>query len=62
MADRQTVIVEAVRTPIGRRHPEKGCYKNTHASGLLATCGKEMGLVTICCTGGLGTGNLIQRI
>ena len=29
------VIVEAVRTPIGRGHPEKGYYKDTHPNGLL---------------------------
>ena len=27
---REVVIVEAVRTPIGRGHPEKGYYKDTH--------------------------------
>jgi transketolase len=29
-------IVEAVRTPIGRGHEEKGYYKDTHPSTLLA--------------------------
>src|SRR5690242_10578302 len=29
-------IVEAVRTPIGRGHPERGYYKDVHASNLLA--------------------------
>jgi acetyl-CoA acyltransferase len=38
MEQRETVIVEAVRTPIGRGHPEKGYYKDTHASALLAAC------------------------
>ncbi|HSI81505.1 MAG TPA: thiolase family protein [Solirubrobacterales bacterium] len=33
---REVVIVEAVRTPIGRGHEEKGYYKDTHASNLLA--------------------------
>ena len=27
---REVVIVEAVRTPIGRGHKEKGYYKDTH--------------------------------
>ena len=27
---REVVIVEAVRTPIGRGHLEKGYYKDTH--------------------------------
>ncbi len=33
---REVVIVEAVRTPIGRGHPGKGYYKDKHASNLLA--------------------------
>lgn len=32
---REVVIVEAVRTPIGRGHPEKGYYKDVHAADLL---------------------------
>jgi acetyl-CoA acyltransferase len=32
---REVVIVEAVRTPIGRGHPEKGYYKDTHPTELL---------------------------
>ena len=32
---REVVIVEAVRTPIGRGHLEKGYYKNTHPNALL---------------------------
>ena len=34
---REVVIVEAVRTPVGRGHEEKGYYKDTHASTLMAT-------------------------
>ncbi len=33
---REVVIVEAVRTPVGRGHEEKGYYKDTHPSTLLA--------------------------
>jgi acetyl-CoA acyltransferase len=33
---REVVIVEAVRTPIGRGHEEKGYYKDIHPSNLLA--------------------------
>jgi acetyl-CoA acyltransferase len=33
---REVVIVEAVRTPIGRGHLEKGYYKGTHPNALLA--------------------------
>ena len=33
---REVVIVEAVRTPVGRGHEEKGYYKDTHPSNLLA--------------------------
>ena len=33
---REVVIVEAARLPVGRGHEEKGYYKDTHASSLLA--------------------------
>ncbi len=33
---REVVIVEAVRTPIGRGHREKGYYKDVHPNALLA--------------------------
>jgi acetyl-CoA acyltransferase len=39
---REVVIVEAVRTPIGRGHVEKGYYKNTHPNELLGTTFKEV--------------------
>jgi acetyl-CoA acetyltransferase family protein len=32
---REVVIVEAVRTPVGRGHPEKGYYRDTHPNELL---------------------------
>src|SRR4051812_21945116 len=32
---REVVIVEAVRTPVGRGHPEKGYYKDLHPATLL---------------------------
>ena len=32
---REVVIVEAVRTPVGRGHPEKGYYKDVHPNELL---------------------------
>jgi acetyl-CoA acetyltransferase family protein len=35
---REVAIVEAVRTPIGRAHPEKGAYRDTHPNTLLASC------------------------
>ncbi len=37
-AVRDVAIVEAVRTPIGRGHPEKGIYRNVHPAELLAAC------------------------
>ena len=37
-AGRDVVIVEAVRTPIGRAHPEKGAFRDTHPNSLLAAC------------------------
>ncbi len=39
---REVVIVEAARTPIGRGHPEKGYYKDTHPSNLLAKTYSEL--------------------
>ena len=33
---RQTVIIEAVRTPIGRAHPDKGIFRDTRADDLSA--------------------------
>src|SRR3954465_3550852 len=33
---REVVIVDAVRTPIGRGHPEKGYYRDVHPADLLA--------------------------
>jgi acetyl-CoA acetyltransferase family protein len=39
---REVVIVEAVRTPIGRGHPEKGYYKDTHPNELLGRCFSEV--------------------
>jgi acetyl-CoA acyltransferase len=35
---REVVIVEAVRTPIGRGHKEKGYYKDVHPNELLGRC------------------------
>jgi acetyl-CoA acetyltransferase family protein len=37
-AGRDAFIVDAVRTPIGRAHPEKGAFRDTHANDLLAAC------------------------
>jgi acetyl-CoA acyltransferase len=39
---REVVIVEAVRTPVGRGHEEKGYYKDVHASNLLAKAYAEV--------------------
>jgi acetyl-CoA acetyltransferase family protein len=39
---REVVIVEAVRTPIGRGHPEKGYYKGVHPNELLGRCYTEL--------------------
>ncbi len=42
LAGREVVIVEAVRTPIGRGHPEKGYYRDVHPNHLLGTCYVEL--------------------
>ncbi len=39
---REALIVEAVRTPIGRAHPEKGAFRDTHPNELLASCFKAL--------------------
>src|SRR5215813_6604031 len=39
---REVVIVEAVRTPVGRGHLEKGYYKDLHPSNLLAKTYSEL--------------------
>ncbi|MBA2439824.1 MAG: thiolase family protein, partial [Thermoleophilaceae bacterium] len=40
--NREVVIVEAVRTPIGRGHEEKGYYRDIHPSSLLARTYAEL--------------------
>jgi acetyl-CoA acyltransferase len=39
---REVVIVEAVRTPIGRGHKAKGYYRDTHPNELLGRCYTEV--------------------
>jgi len=39
---REVVIVEAARLPVGRGHEEKGYYKDTHPSTMLATTYAEL--------------------
>jgi acetyl-CoA acyltransferase len=42
LGGREVVIVEAVRTPVGRGHPEKGYYKDLHPANLLAKTYSEL--------------------
>jgi acetyl-CoA acyltransferase len=42
LSGREVVIVEAARTPVGRGHPEKGYYKDTHPNELLGRCYTEV--------------------
>jgi acetyl-CoA acetyltransferase family protein len=42
LAGREVVIVEAVRTPIGRGDPERGYYRDLHPNHLLGTCYAEV--------------------
>ncbi len=42
MNGREVVIAAAVRTPIGRGHPEKGYYRSMHPSALLGVCYEEV--------------------
>src|SRR5919197_2358453 len=39
---REVVIVDAVRTPVGRGHEEKGYYKDTHPADLLGKTYTEL--------------------
>jgi acetyl-CoA acetyltransferase family protein len=39
---REVVIVDAVRTPIGRAHRDKGAYRDTHPNALLGACYREL--------------------
>jgi acetyl-CoA acyltransferase len=39
---RDVVIVEAVRTPIGKSHPERGAFRDTHPNTLLSRCFEEL--------------------
>jgi acetyl-CoA acetyltransferase family protein len=39
---REVVVVEAVRTPIGRGHPEKGIFRDVHPNDLLGRCFTEL--------------------
>jgi acetyl-CoA acyltransferase len=34
----EVLVVEAVRTPVGRGHPEKGIYRDVHPADLLGRC------------------------
>jgi acetyl-CoA acyltransferase len=39
---RQVYIAEAVRTPVGKSHPERGWYRNIHPNAMLAACYTEL--------------------
>jgi acetyl-CoA acyltransferase len=39
---REVVIVDSVRTPIGRAHAEQGVYRDTHPNVLLGACYTEL--------------------
>ena len=42
MIGREVVVVDAVRTPIGRGHPERGYYKDVHPNALLGATFVEL--------------------
>ncbi|WP_131785966.1 thiolase family protein [Protofrankia symbiont of Coriaria ruscifolia] len=39
---REVLIAEAVRAPIGKSHPERGWYRDTHPNAILAACYTEL--------------------
>jgi acetyl-CoA acyltransferase len=38
----EVYIVEAVRTPVGKSHPERGWYRDVHPNAMLAACYTEL--------------------
>jgi acetyl-CoA acyltransferase len=54
---RDALIVEALRLPTGRSHPERGWYRDTHPNAMLGA------VYTALLDGtGLGTAILVQRV
>lgn len=41
-AGRPVFIAEAIRTPIGKSHPERGWYRDTHPNTMLAACYSDL--------------------
>jgi acetyl-CoA acyltransferase len=41
-AGREVLIAEAARTPMGRSHPERGWFRDTHPNTMLAACYAEL--------------------
>jgi acetyl-CoA acyltransferase len=41
-AAREVLLTEAVRTPIGKSHPERGWYRTIHPNAMLAACYAEL--------------------
>jgi acetyl-CoA acetyltransferase family protein len=41
-AGREVLIAEAARTPMGRSHPERGWFRDTHPNTMLAACYTEL--------------------
>jgi acetyl-CoA acyltransferase len=41
-AGREVFIAEAVRTPTGKSHPERGWYRDVHPNAMLAACYREL--------------------
>jgi acetyl-CoA acyltransferase len=39
---REVLIAEAVRTPVGRSHPERGWFRDTHPNAMLLACYREL--------------------
>ncbi|GAC84671.1 putative acetyl-CoA acyltransferase [Gordonia paraffinivorans NBRC 108238] len=39
---REVVIAEAVRTPIGKSHPERGWFRDTHPNEMLGACYQDL--------------------
>jgi acetyl-CoA acyltransferase len=42
ISGREVLITEAVRTPMGKSHPERGWFRDTHPNDMLAACYSEL--------------------
>ena len=64
---REAWIVDAVRTPRGKRKKDSGALAGIHPQELLAQCSnaprdRTPASVTLCIGGGMGTATVLERM